>query len=209
MAVVKDIIARTAKALTGSPSAAELREVRREGQKRLTEVERRLEAIREGGREYSRVLREGSADDLAKLDDEAKTLAAEEKQLRHRISELTQKQRRAEATEAVGGAKAMREKLNESLGEAEAAQQAYERARGAADRHIKAIRQAVQACEREGIDPAPLLLDAAAIERTVALLEPQGRKTKDEMARELRRDIGAPAATPEPRREPNTGALVG
>lgn len=209
MASIKETLARAAKALTGSPSAAELREVRREAQGRLTEVETRLEKIREGGAEYARVLREGSTDDLVKLEREAETLGAELKQLRARLKELRTKERHAQATEAVRDARAMKDSLAQTLKEAEDAAAAYERARTRTERQVRAIREAVRACSREDVDSGALLVDAATIERAAALLPAPG-KSQHDVKRELARDIGAPAqgkrqqSAPEPK-----GRLVG
>lgn len=191
---LKDALHRAAKALTGTPNAAEIFDIRREAQARLAEVEARLKAINEGGPEHTRILREGSPDELLALEAEAKTLSAEGKQLRLRSTELHQQHRRAQARESVAAARSMRTELNKTLETAESAQLAYERARAAAERQVAEIQGAVQACRREGIDPSPLLLDGAAIERVVALIEPRARKTRGEVAHEMRREIGAAVA---------------
>ncbi len=206
---IKNAITATAKALTGSPTAAEIRDVRREAQARLTEVERRLEHVREGGHEHARIMREGSADELAKIEDEAKLLNAEERQLRTRLTELNHKQRHAEATEAVRDARALKDSLAKAAKEAEDAQAAYERARGAADRQVKVILQAVQACKRANVNPEPLLLDDAAIERAAALLDRSGRQSTGDVALELRRSIGGGPTKGRRRSEPQKGELVG
>jgi len=208
---ISDLFKRTQQALSNNPSAAEIRKLVDDAQARLEAVDRELEDKSPEGREYNRVLNEGTPDELVKLKATAEMLDAEAKQLRSRIKELRANLKKTQAREAVASHKERKRAINKACDEAAKAYAAYQEAQKQLEKEVGALRTGITNCKNEAIDYSPLLLDAATVERVGENMQLPGRMNRHEFVSKLGFEIGKrPEQAQRPMADDDSrGALVG